>query len=212
MLLAASVTSSLVTIATNVVRDAGLGGVAAMTTSSAVIGLPGTELTMLFAGFNVFHHHLTLLGIITFGVIGDLVGATIAYAIGFFGLHELLERKASTFHIGPKGLSRAHVWFGRYGDPAIVISRLIPVIRAAFPYAAGVARMPYLRFILLTLAGSIVWIGGLGLLGRAVGSQWNSWRAHLEYVDYAAAVLLACAVAWVIVRLVRGGGGRATPA
>ncbi len=204
MLYDASVTNSLVNLATSVVRHGGLAGVAGLNVSSAVIGVPGTEATMLFAGFNVYQHHLTLLGIMIFGVLGDMIGATIAYAIGYYGLHELFERKGRALHIGPKGLDRAHAWFERWGPPVILISRLIPLIRAAFPYAAGAARMPYLRFIALALAGSIVWICGLAVVGREVGSQWSSWRAHLEYVDYAALALLAGLVAWLVVRRVRG--------
>ena len=67
----------------------------------------------------------------------------------------------------------------------IVVSRWIPFARAAFPYAAGVARMPYLRFVTFATIGSIVWIAALGVLGNArSGSPWQSWRHNLEYVDY----------------------------
>ena len=203
MLHDASITNSLVDFATSVVRDGGLAGILALMVSSAVIGIPGTELTMLFAGFNVFQHHQTLLGIIVFGVLGDLIGATIAYAIGYYGLYELLERRSGPLHIGPRGLGRAHEWFERYGAPAIVLTRLIPVLRSAFPYAAGVGKVPYVRFISLTFAGSVAWVCGLALLGRAVGSQWTSWRSHLEYVDYVAAALLLAALVWFVVRRVR---------
>ncbi|MDQ2760827.1 MAG: DedA family protein, partial [Actinomycetota bacterium] len=172
----ASVTDSLVTFATHVIRDLGLGGVSMLTISSAVIGVPGTEPTMLFAGFNVFQGHLTLLGIVVFGLLGDVVGAAIAYAIGYFGRQELFERQGGKLHMGPERLERAHRWFARYGAPAVVLSRLVPVVRAAFPYAAGVAEMPFGRFIALSTLGSIPWITGLGVLGREVGSSWQSWR------------------------------------
>jgi membrane protein DedA with SNARE-associated domain len=203
MLYSASITNSLVNVATSAVRHGGYGGVAGLNVTSAVIGVPGTEATMLFAGFNVYKHDLTLLGIMIFGVLGDLLGATIAYAIGFYGLHELFERKGRALHIGPKGLDRAHAWFERYGPPVILVSRLIPLIRAAFPYAAGAARMPYLRFIALAAVGSIIWICGLAIVGREVGSQWSSWRSHLEYVDYAVLVLFAGLIVWFVVRRVR---------
>ena len=87
----------------------------------------------------------------------------------------------------------------------IVISRLIPVARAAFPYVAGAAEMPYPRFVALCTAGSIPWIFGLGLLGREVGSNWQNWRHNLEYVDYAAAALLLALIAYLVIRRVRGG-------
>ncbi len=82
----------------------------------------------------------------------------------------------------------------------VVVSRLLPFIRAAFPYAAGVAEMPYWRFLPLTAVGSVIWIGGLGILGRAVGSQWQTWRHHLEYVDYVGVVIVVAAIIYLIIR------------
>lgn len=205
--LLASLTGPLVNLATHLIDSIGLAGVALLTLTSGVIGVPGTEPTMLFAGFDVYQGNQTLLGIIVAGVVGDVAGASIAYAIGYFGSQELLHSHGSKLHVSASGLQRAHRWFERYGSPVIFVSRFIPFIRAAFPYAAGVARMPFGRFVAFATAGSIIWIGGLGLLGREVGSQWEAWRKHLEYADYAAAVLLVILVVVVIVRWRRGRGG-----
>jgi membrane protein DedA with SNARE-associated domain len=211
VLLEASVTDSLVTLATHIIRDLGLAGVTLLTASSAVIGLPGTEPTMLFAGFNVYQGHLTLVGIIIFGVLGDVIGASIAYWIGYLGRRELFERHGSKVHISARRLDLAHRWFERYGPPVVFVSRLIPVVRAAFPYAAGVAEMPFARFITFATLGSIPWIIGLGVLGKAVGSNWQNWRHNLEYVDYVGAALVVGAIAYLVLRRVRGGGGGPTP-
>jgi membrane protein DedA with SNARE-associated domain len=205
LLLDGSVTNSLVTLATNLINDAGYAGVAALTAMSGVIGVPGTEVTMLFAGFNVSEHHLTLLGVIFFGVLGDLVGATIAYVIGFYGLHELLERYSGPLHATARGRDLAKAWFERWGPPVIVVSRCIPLVRAAFPYAAGTAKMSYLKFIPMAAIGSVIWIGGLALLGNAVGHDWPTWKKHLEVVDYVVLGLAVCLVVWWIVRRVRRG-------
>ncbi len=203
MLLAASLTNSFVNLATHIINDLGYAGVALLTATSGVIGVPGTEPTMLFAGFNVYQGHLTLLGIIVFGVLGDLVGASTAYGIGYFGRVELLERHGRKLHVSPARLELAHRWFERYGSPVIFVSRLLPFVRAVFPYAAGVAEMPYWRFLSFAAAGSVIWIGGLGILGRAVGSNWESWRKNLEYVDYAIVALVVVGVVYLIVRRVR---------
>ena len=200
MLEAASVTDSLVTLATHVIRDLGLAGVTLLTLSSAVIGLPGTEPTMLFAGFNVFEGHQTLLGIVIAGVIGDMAGASIAYGIGRFGRTELIERHGNKLHISQRRLELAHRWFDRYGSPVIFVSRLIPIVRAVFPYAAGVAEMPFGRFFAFATAGSVIWISGLGILGRAVGSDWEHWRRNLEYVDYVGAAIVIALIVYLIVR------------
>ena len=92
MLQLASVTDSLATLATHIINDLGLAGVGLMCATTGVVGIPGTEPTMLFAGFNVYQHHLTLVGIVAAGVLGDVIGATIAYAIGYYGRIELIER------------------------------------------------------------------------------------------------------------------------
>lgn len=199
-LVSASLTGPLVNLATHIIRSIGLGGVAALTAASGVIGVPGSEPTMLFAGFNVFEGHLSLLGIIVFGVLGDMVGASIAYAIGYFGSRELLERQGSKLHLSQRRLDIAQGWFARRGAPVVFVSRFIPFVRAAFPYAAGVAKMSFARFFALAALGSIIWITALGVLGREVGHSWQSWRHHLEYADYAAVAIAVVAVLYFLLK------------
>jgi membrane protein DedA with SNARE-associated domain len=206
----ASLTGPLVTLATHVIRSLGLAGVAVLTATTGVIGLPGTEPTMLFAGFNVYEGHLSLVGIIIFGLIGDEIGAIVAYTIGHYGRRELLERQGAKLHVNPKRLDSAERWFERHGTPVIFISRMIPFARAVFPYAAGVAEMPFGRFAALAFLGSIPWIAGLGILGREVGRNWSSWRHHLEYVDYAVAAILLLAIAFLVMRRLRARSARPT--
>jgi membrane protein DedA with SNARE-associated domain len=205
-----SVTDSLVTLATHIIRDLGLTGVSLLTLASGVVGFPGSEPTMLFAGFNVSQRHLTLIGIVVFGVLGDMLGASIAYGIGYYGRRELFARHGAKFHMSEHRLERADKWFARYGSPMIVVSRWIPFARAAFPYAAGVARMPFGRFLVFGTIGSIVWITALGVLGNAVGSNWENWRHNLEYVDYVGAALLVAAIVYLIVRVARTRGSDPT--
>lgn len=191
------------TLATHIIRDLGYAGVGLLTLCSGVIGVPGSEPTMLFAGFNVYDHQLTLVGVIVAGVIGDALGATVAYCIGYFGSQELVDKHGAKLHLSKSGVDRANRWFDRWGAPVIFVSRFLPFIRAAFPYVAGVSRTSYPRFLALVTAGSIVWIAALALLGRGVGSQWQTWRHHLEYVDYVGVAIVAAAVVYLIVRYVK---------
>ncbi|HTU31826.1 MAG TPA: DedA family protein [Solirubrobacteraceae bacterium] len=199
----AAISGILVTIATHVIRSLGYAGIGLLVGMSAVVAVPGTELPMLFAGFNVYQHHLGLPGIIIAGVLGDVIGASVAYAIGRFASVELIERHGAKFHARPEDLERAHRWFERYGSGTMLVSRWLPVVRAAFPYAAGVARMTFWRFFVMTTIGSIVWISAFGLLGKAVGHQWQAWKHHLDYVDYAGIAILVVLIIWGIVRWVR---------
>lgn len=201
-LLYASLTGPLVTFATKVIGSLGVVGVFVMTTTTGVIGVPGTEPTMLFAGFDVYQGKLSLLGIIVAGVIGDVLGATIAYGIGYWA-KELVLRHGAKVHVNEQRLGRAQRWFERYGSPVVFVSRLLPGVRAAFPYAAGVSEMPFVRFFIFTVLGSIVWISGLAVLGREVGHNWSSWRKHLEYGDYALAAIVVLLIAYVVLRRLR---------
>jgi membrane protein DedA with SNARE-associated domain len=212
VLILASISESLVNIAWHFVRDAGLPAVfVLMVAESACIPIP-SEATMLFAGFAVAdpgqssaHHHLTLLGIVVAGVLGNLIGSWIAYGVGRAGRLELVERHGRWLHLKPSHIEWADRWFARYGAPAVLVSRMLPIIRTFISLPAGVARMPFLRFTLLTLAGCIPWVLGLALAGEAVGDNWTSVRKGFEYVDYAVLALLVLAVGYLIVRRRRGG-------
>jgi membrane-associated protein len=91
----------------------------------------------------------------------------------------------------------------------IFVSRLIPFARAAFPYVAGVAEMSFARFFALATLGSVVWITALGVVGREVGKDWEAWRHHLEYADYAVVVLVVLAIVYLVIR--RRTRGRGAP-
>jgi membrane protein DedA with SNARE-associated domain len=212
LLALASVTASLTKFATHAIGSLGLAGVGLLTLSTGIIGIPGTEPTMLFAGFDVYQGTLSLAGVIVLGLIGDVVGATIAYTIGYYAREELQGRRARALHVSGRRVERAHRWFERYGSPVVFVSRLVPVVRSAVPYAAGVAEMSFARFVALMTLGSIPWIAGLAVLGREVGHNWSSWRHHLEYVDYVGAALVAAAIVYLIVRVWRARGTRVNPA
>jgi membrane protein DedA with SNARE-associated domain len=174
---------------------------------------------MLFAGFAVAapgastaHHHLTLVGIVVAGVLGNLVGSWIAYGVGRGGRLELVERHGRWLHLKPSHIAWADRWFERYGAPAIFFSRMLPIIRTFISLPAGVARMPFWRFTVLTLAGCVPWVLGLALAGEAVGGEWTSVRKSFEYVDYAVIALVVIGIAYAVVRRRRGRGRPATDA
>jgi membrane protein DedA with SNARE-associated domain len=177
-----------------------------MVAESACIPIP-SELIMTFAGAlaagAVAGTHLNLVGVIVAGAAGNVVGSYIAWGVGRYGGQAALRRWGRRIRLSEHDLDRANRWFDRYGSPVIVLSRCIPFARAAFPYAAGVARMPFGRFFAFATLGSVIWISALGVLGNAVGSSWQSWRHNLEYVDYVAAALLVAAIVYLVVRIAR---------
>jgi membrane protein DedA with SNARE-associated domain len=189
----------IVEVATDVIDALGLPGVfLLMALESACIPVP-SEAIMLFAGFNVSEGNMTLFGIVVAGVLGNVVGSWAAYAAGYYGRIELLE-KNRLIHISPKHLAWADRWFQRYGDATVFFTRMLPIIRTFISLPAGVARMPFWRFTALTLLGCVPWVLMLGIIGREVGNRWEQWRDYLHYGDY---VVVAAVVGLVIYLLVR---------
>jgi membrane protein DedA with SNARE-associated domain len=208
-LLLASVTDKvvepIVDVATEFIGSAGVAAVfVLMTLESACIPIP-SEAIMLFAGFSVSKGELTLFGIVAAGVAGNLVGSWIAYAVGYYGRLDLLE-KNKLIHISPKHLKWADDWFERYGSLTVFFSRMLPIIRTFISLPAGVAKMPFWRFSLFTLAGSIPWVLALALIGESVGDNWEDWRHRLGYLDYVVLAAIVVGAIYLIVRRRRGGG------
>jgi membrane protein DedA with SNARE-associated domain len=201
--LLASLTDPLVRFAVNVIDDLGLPGVfLLMTAESACLPIP-SEGTMLFAGFNVASGDWSLWTITAVGVLGNLLGSWIAYAVGYFGRVDLIEKHGRKVLIKPHHLKWADDWFARYGDATVFFSRLLPIIRTFISLPAGVAKMPFWRFTLFTVLGSIPWVFALALVGREAGSRWERWKEHLHYVDYVVIAAILVGVAWLVVRYVR---------
>ena len=169
-----------------------------MTLESACLPVP-SEAIMLFAGSSVAAGDLTLFGVVAAGVLGNLVGSWIAYAVGYYGRIDLLE-KNKLIHISPKHLKWADDWFARYGDATIFFSRMLPIIRTFISLPAGVARMPFWRFTILTLAGCIPWVLLLTFIGKEAGDNWESWKDSLHYVDYAVLAMIVGGLAWLFIR------------
>ena len=200
LIVLASVTDRLAEFATNVVGDLGLPGIfLLMAPESAGIPIP-SEATMLFAGFNVSEGRYTLLEAVAVGSIANLVGSWIAYGVGYFGRLELLEKHGRALHVKPSHLAWADRWFERYGSPAVFFSRMLPIIRTFISFPAGVARMPFWKFSVLTLAGSVPWVFALTFIGKQVGANWEDWKDSLHYVDYTVAVLIVVGAEVIVAR------------
>jgi membrane protein DedA with SNARE-associated domain len=205
----AAITDRLVDFAVNVVGDLGLAGVfMLMLLESACIPVP-SEATMLFAGFNVDKGEYSLFAAVAVGVLGNLVGSWIAYGIGYFGRVEWLEKHGRKIHVRPEHLAWADRWFERYGAPTVFFTRMLPIIRTFISLPAGVARMPFWRFTVLTLLGCIPWVFLLTFIGKQAGANWEDWKNSLHYVDYAVAALIVIGAAWLVIRARRRRAGAA---
>jgi membrane protein DedA with SNARE-associated domain len=204
----ASITDPLVQFATNVVGDLGLLGIfVLMLFESACIPIP-SEATMLFAGFNVHEGEYSLLAVTLVGSFANLVGSWLAYAIGWYGRVDILEKHGRKLHIKPSHLAWADRWFERHGDATVFFTRMLPIIRTFISLPAGVARMPFWRFTALTFAGCLPWVFALAFIGQQVGERWESWKDSLHYFDYTVAAAIVIGAVFLFVRHRRDRGRR----
>jgi membrane protein DedA with SNARE-associated domain len=210
-LVLAAITERLADFATRTIDSIGLAGVfVLMTLESACVPIP-SEATMLFAGFNVSQGKWSLFQITLVGSVANLVGSWIAYGIGYFGRLELLEKHGRALHVSPRQLRRADAWFDRWGGWAVFFSRMLPIVRTFISLPAGVARMPFWRFSVLTFLGCVPWVLLLGFIGQQARDNWTSWKDSLHYVDYAVAALIVATAVYLAVQW-RRRRGRATSA
>ncbi len=208
----ASLTDPLVEFATDVVGELGLWGIfVLMLVESACIPVP-SEATMLFAGFNVSDGRYSLFAATMVGSLANLVGSWVAYAVGYYGRVDILEKHGKKLHIKPSHLRWADRWFERHGDATVFFTRMLPIIRTFISLPAGVARMPFWRFSILTFLGCVPWVFMLTYIGKQAGDNWEQWKDSLHYFDYAVAAAIVLGVAYLLIKNRRNRGGRGEPA
>lgn len=214
-MLAASLLSGLTDALTRIVGDHGIYAVFALMLLDAVFPA-ASELVMVYAGavsagafagqnVVVFGERIdsepwAYIAMATAGAAGYVVGSAVGWAIGYYGGRPFLERHGRWVHVKPGNLHRAEAWFDRFGDWAVLIGRVTPVVRSFIAIPAGVFEMPFLRYLLLTIPGSIVWAFAFGGAGWAFGSQWEDFHQRFNYAEYIVAGAIVLFVAAAIVR------------
>src|SRR5215831_5356192 len=182
-----------------------LGVVLAMALESCCIPLP-SEVVMPLAGLYVLQYpdRFTLLGVVGAGALGCVTGSAIAYAIGRSGGRSLLLRYGRYVLISQADAERADRLFARFGSRVVFFARLLPIVRTYISLPAGIARMPFLRFCLYSLVGSLLWCLPLAWVGTKVGEVSSSQLTTLFHgLDGIIGAGLVVAVAWYIWRHVQ---------
>ncbi|MBX9730440.1 MAG: DedA family protein [Sphingomonas sp.] len=177
-----------------------LGIVLLMAIESACIPLP-SEIIMPFAGYLVSTGQFNLYLAATAGAIGCNLGSIPAYEIGKRGGRPAFLRWGKYVLIGPGEIDKADRFFERYGNSAVLIGRLLPVIRSFIAFPAGVARMPLARFHIYTFIGSWPWCFGLAYVGMVLGDQWNNspWmKAAFHSADLVIGAVIVVTAIWYI--------------
>jgi membrane protein DedA with SNARE-associated domain len=207
----AGVTSTL----TSLIGDHGVYAVFLLMAIDAVFPA-ASELVMVYAGalaagafagqhvdlfgFRISSHFWGFVVMASAGALGYLAGAIVGWAIGLYGGRPLLERHGRWFHLSGDKLERAERWFDRWDDLAVLVGRVTPVIRSFISIPAGVFRMPFGRYVVLTAVGSAIWAFALAGVGYGAGRSYERFHHDFSYVEYAVVVLVVALAGYLVWR------------
>jgi membrane protein DedA with SNARE-associated domain len=200
---------------TSLVGNHGLYAVFVLMAIDAVFPA-ASELVMVYAGalaagtfadqhVTLFGHELSsgfgaYLAVSLAGTLGYLVGAIGGWAIGLYGGRPLLERRGRWFHLDHAKLERAERWFDRWEDLAVLVGRVTPVVRSFVSIPAGVFRVRFWRYTILTLIGSALWCFAFAGIGWALGKSWDTFHHDFRYADYVIVAIVLAVAIWLLLR------------
>ena len=196
----------LVEFITSVISSLGYGGIFfLMILESALIPIP-SEIIMPFSGFLASTGKLGSVGVILAGSLGNLVGSVLTYYLG------IRLGRAFLIKYGKYILFRVHhlVWteqlFQKYGDKISFVGRLLPVVRTYISLPAGIGKSNFIKFVVYTLVGSIIWNSLLTYGGIQLGRSWQHIDKYSGYLDIIAVVAIAVFIVWIVYSNTRNRG------
>lgn len=199
----------IVGFAADLIGRAGEWGVGLFTLLETIFPPIPSEAILPMAGYLTQGGGLSLPLLLVTSTLGAYVGALILYALGaVVGMPRAIALLSKLPLVDRGDFERAALWFERHGKGAVFFGRLIPGVRSLISLPAGAARMPVLRFSVLTIAGSAIWNALLIGLGAAIGTQYALIGQYSDYLNYLVYAAIVGVVVWLIVRYVRRRRGR----
>lgn len=176
----------------NVMNSFGYVGIALLIAIENIFPPIPSEVILTFGGFMTTYSKMKVIGVIIASIIGSIIGAIALYFIGRFlnkdRLEKIVEGKIGTIlHLKKKDIEKANIWFEKRGQYTVFFCRFIPIVRSLISIPAGMTKMKFVPFTILTTIGSTIWNSALVYLGVITGS---SWMKIVSYVNYYSKVVL----------------------
>lgn len=170
-----------------------------------------SEVILTFGGVMTVCTDMTPVGVILFSTAGSLAGAVILYSVGRFLPDEVFRKLlcgqiGHLFHFRLEDVDLAKGWFRERGRSAVFLCRLIPIVRSLISIPAGIARMPFVPFLVFTAAGSLLWNTVLVYAGRIAGDSWE--KVSAAFGVYSDLFLMIAGISIAFAVLFRGCGER----
>ena len=170
-----------------------------------------SEVILTFGGVMTVCTDMTPVGVILFSTAGSLAGAVILYSVGRFLPDEVFRKLlcgqiGHLLHFRLEDVDLAKGWFRERGRSAVFLCRLIPIVRSLISIPAGIARMPFVPFLVFTAAGSLLWNTVLVYAGRIAGDSWEKVSAAFGVYSDLCLMIAGISIAFAV--LFRGCGER----
>ncbi|ADW68661.1 DedA family protein [Granulicella tundricola] len=144
-----------------------------MALQSACVPIP-SEVIMPFAGYALAHSQMDLIILATLASFASNLGSIPAYWAGAKGGRPMVEKYGSYVLLSHHDLDLVDGFFVRFGSMAVLIGRMLPIVRTFIAFPAGVAKMNQFRFHLYTFIGSWPWCYALAYIGMKLGRQFET--------------------------------------
>jgi membrane protein DedA with SNARE-associated domain len=141
-----------------------------------------SEIVLPLAGFEIAAGKFSFAGALAASTAGSLIGASVLYVIARRGGRPVILRFRRVLRVDEADLERAEERFRRHTAWMVVLGRMVPGLRSLVSLPPGLLRMPFGRYLLLTLAGSLVWNAALLFAGQQLGSRWEEVADLVEPV------------------------------
>src|SRR5580698_4608052 len=171
-----------------------------MAIQSACVPIP-SEIIMPLAGYALAHTQMQLVLLATVASLASNLGSIPAYWVGAKGGRPMVERYGSWLLLSRRDLDRVDHFFARYGSIAVLVGRMLPIVRTFIAFPAGVAKMNQVRFHIYTFVGSWPWCYALAYIGMRLGDKWNSdarFQAIFHRFHLGVELVLTAGIAWFI--------------
>ena len=166
-------TASIGDLAGDLLQELGYAGLVVLMAVEHVFPPIPSELVLPLAGFEVGRGNLSLVWALVASTAGSLIGASVLYLLARRGGRPLVLRLRRVLRVGEEDLDRAEQRFQRHSAWMVVLGRMVPGVRSLVSLPPGLLRMPFGRYLALTLTGSLVWNTALIVAGQQLGSRWS---------------------------------------
>jgi membrane protein DedA with SNARE-associated domain len=161
-----------------------------------------SEIVLSFSGFMTTRTELSVIGIIVSSTAGSVIGAMILFKIGSVldvkRLERIIERWGHILRLKKEDIRKANAWFEKYDVWTVFFCRMIPLLRSIISIPAGMSKMNFSLFLLLTFIGTLVWNTIIVCVGAMLGESWHEILAFTEVYSNIIYFVIGLGLLWLV--------------